>query len=177
MKTKLLILLLPLAFVSCDFLDKFDHFSAGSTFDKSFTVNVGASETSFSGSAEFNATDDETISENIDRINDYKLKKLSFKITSYDGPSGATGSGQFSFSSLGSLLGSPIAVSNVNFGQLQASGDEVEVPLTDEVVLAVRDAYLNNQTITVEAGGEVSDSPITMEFTVYMSIEARVNVD
>lgn len=173
------LVLIPVVLLSCDFLDKFDHFSAGNTFEQSFSVTVDENDPSFSGSVEFAATDDETINENIDKISDYKLDKLSFTIDSYNGPSNSAGNGQFTFASLGTTLGSPIVVSNVNFSELAASGVELEVPLTDEIVLAVRNAYLNNQTITIEASGEITNltEPATFDFTVLMSIEARVEVD
>ena len=176
--TYLFTALLIVAFTSCDFLDKFDHFGAGNTFDESFTVTVDENDPDFTGTVEFAATDDETIKENIDRISDYKLNKLSFVIDSYNGPSSSVGNGQFSFSSLGTPVGSPIVISNVNFAQLAASGEEFEIPITDAFVLAVGEAYLNNQTLTVEASGSISDltEAASFDFTVYLSIEARIDV-
>ena len=42
--TYLFTALLIVAFTSCDFLEKFDHFGAGNTFDESFTVTVDENE-------------------------------------------------------------------------------------------------------------------------------------
>ena len=174
-----LVAIIPLVILaSCDFLEKFDHFTAGSTFSESFNVTVDQNDPDFVGSVEFAATDDETIKENIDKISDYKINKLSFIVDSYNGPSNSTGSGQFSFSSLGTQIGSTVSVSNINFGQLAVSGQEVEIPLTDDIIVAVRDAYLGGNPVKIDASGELTNltEPATFEFTVYMSVEARVEL-
>lgn len=164
------LLILPFIFASCDFLDKFDHFGVGNTFEESFAVSVPAgSQQTYSGSVSFDASDDATLEENLDNIREFNVTSISLRITKTT-PNAVTANGSFSITSEGTPVGDPVDV-NLDL----SSDEEVILPLTSSTFDAIKDAYLANQKITITAAGSVTDTPIDVEFTVYMSIEATID--
>ena len=173
----LYLLILPFVFTSCDFFSKFDHFSAGNTFEESFSVAVtpGISD-SFSNSVEFAVTDDSTISDNINEIESFDVNEISYKITDFNGDEFATAQGEITITSAGRPIGDPVSISE-NFGDLYASGGEMSLPLTNGTLTALKEAYLNNETLSINVSASyLVNKKTTFEFTVYMSIEALIQI-
>ncbi len=170
-------LFILLTVFSCSTFEKFDHFGIGNTFEESFEVDIPFSNNmSFLGSVEFAASDDATIQDNIDNIQEFEVTQISLKITNYVGNSGAVGNGSFMITSNGNSVGDAVQVSNLNFTQLFASEELMELPLTQATYNAIETAYRANETLTIEASGEISGATenLQIEFTVYMSIEATI---
>jgi hypothetical protein len=166
------LLVLPFIFSSCDdFFGKFDHFGVGNTFEESFSVSVNANDqTSYAGSVSFDASDDATLDENIDKISQFEVNRISVVITSFTGDPSTIASGSFTITSEGQPVGTPVSLDlNLN------SEEEVVLPFTDATFRAIKDAYLEKQKITITAEGSVSSAPIEVEFTVYMTIEATID--
>lgn len=164
------LLILPFIFSSCDFLDKFDHFGVGNTFEESFAISVPEGITqSYSGSVSFDASDDATLEENLDNIREFEVISISMRVTKTT-PNTVTAEGSFSITSQGAPVGDPVQLT------LDLSSDEeVILPLSPATFRAVKDAYLANQKITITAAGSVSETPIDIEITVYMAIEATID--
>ena len=57
-----------------------------------------------------------------------------------------------------------------------ASEELMELPLTQATYDAIETAYRANQTLTVEASGDITGAreDLQVEFTIYMSIEATI---
>ncbi len=164
---------------SCSTFEKFDHFGIGNTFEESFEVDIPLSNNmSFLGSVEFAASDDATIQDNIDKnnIQEFEVTQISFKINNYVGNSGAVGNGSFMITSNGNIVGDAVQVSNLNFTQLFASEELMELPLTQATYDAIETAYRANETLTIEVSGEIFEATenLQIEFTVYMSVEATI---
>ncbi len=174
-------LILPFVFSSCDFLKKFDHFTAGNTFEQSFTIDVapGISD-SFSESTTFSVEDDATISDNLDGIESFSVNDISYKITDFSGDASAVAQGDITVSFEGNTIGDPISISGLNFAELYASGDETNLLLTDKTLIDIKVAYLqsdSNTPLTITASGSyLVDKKTTVEFTIYMSIEALITM-
>ncbi len=173
MKNKIIILLisLPFLFSSCDgFLDKFDHFGVGDTFEASFDVDLKSSEPGdFEGSVSFDATDDAVLDENLDNIDEFEVTRIGLQITSFDGVAGAMATGFVSISSNGENIGEPVALSiDLN------SDAEMELPFTSGTFDEIKQAYLDNKVIEITGSGSISDVPAKVEFTIYMTVEATI---
>ena len=177
-KFKLLyFLILPFAFASCDFLDKFDHFGVGNTFEGSFTINAAAGDSdSFSGSVEFAASDDATIGDNLQDIQEFEVVKISLRITEYTGDNSVVANGEFTISSNGLVVGTPVIVDNLNFSQVANLEQELILPLSAGTYNDIKEAYLNNQTLTITAEGDLSasETSVEAEVTIYMEISATI---
>lgn len=178
-KFKLLyLLILPFVILSCDFLDKFDHFGVGNTFEESFTVNTppGPAET-FSGSVDFAASDDSTIGDNLgENMEEFDITKISLRITKYTGDVSVFANGDFTFSYNGLVVGVPVAIDNLIFSQAESTGQEFILPLTSGTYKDIKAAYLNNQPITITIAGvcSASETDVEIEFTMYMEIAATI---
>ncbi len=171
------LLILPLVIFSCSTFDKFDYFGIGNTFQESFIVDIPYNNNmSFFGSVEFAASDDATIADNINNIQEFEVTQISLKITNYSGNPEAVGNGSFMVTSNDSNIGDAVQVENLNFAQLFASEELMELPLTQATYDAIKIAYLANQTLTVEASGDITGATedLQVEFTIYMSIEATI---
>ncbi len=164
------LLILPFIFSSCDFLDKFDHFGVGNTFEESFQVSVPAgSVSSYAGSVSFDASDDATLEENLENIREFEVTSISLRITKTT-TNTVTADGSFAITSDGAPVGDPVTV-NLDL----SSEEEVILPLSTSTYRAVKDAYLAHQKITIAVAGSVSETPIDVEFTIYMAIEATID--
>jgi len=171
------LLILPLVIFSCSTFEKFDYFGIGNTFQESFEVDIPfSSNMSFFGSVEFSASDDPTIQDNIDNIQEFEVTQISLKITNYSGNPEAVANGNFMITSNGNSVGDAVQISNLNFAQLFASEELMELPLTQATYDAIKTAYLANQTLTIEASGEISGATesLQIEFTMYLSVEATI---
>lgn len=178
-KFKLLyLLILPFVISSCDFLDKFDHFGVGNTFEESLTVNTppGPAET-FSGSVDFAASDDATLGDNLQDIQEFDITKISLRITKYTGDDSVFANGDFTFSYNGLVVGVPVVIDNLIFSQAESTGQEFILPLTSVTYKGIKEAYLNNQPITITIAGvcSASETDVEIEFTMYMEIAATIN--
>ncbi len=163
------LLILPLIIFSCDTFDKFDHFGVGNTFEESFEVKVPeGSITTFEGSASFDASDDSTLNDNIDAITQFEVTRISMKITKVASTK-IMAEGEVSITSDGVPVGDPVSM-NLDL----SSDEEVLLAITPATFEAIKKAYLDKQKIKITASGSVSDTPIDVEFTIYMSIEATI---
>lgn len=167
--------ILPLFFIGCSNFDKFDHFGIGNTFEQSFDVKVpDGSVTTFEGNASFAATDDEIIQENIDNISEFEVSRLSLKITRV-APTSILAAGSISITTVDPISSAIIPVGDpININMDLSSDEEIELLMNLPTLEAVKTAYLGNQEINVTASGSVSETPIDVEFTIYMSIEATI---
>ncbi len=172
------LLILPLVIFSCNIFEKFNYFGIGNTFEESFEVDIPYNEDnmSFFGSVEFAASDDATIEDNINNIQEFEVTQISLKITNYIGNPEAVANGNFMVTSDNNNVGDAVQVDNLNFAQLFASEELMELPLTQATYDAIETAYRANQTLTVEASGDITGAreDLQVEFTIYMSIEATI---
>ena len=174
----LYLLILPFVFSSCDFLDKFDHFSAGNTFEQTFEIEVEpGNSNSYSESTTFSVEDDATISDNIGDIESFDVNDISYKITNFSGDALATADGNITISAEGRTIGDPVSISGLSFSDLYNTGEEMSLPLTNATLIAIQDAYLNGDVLTITAEGSyLVEETTKVEFTIYMSIEALIKM-
>ncbi len=168
------LLLLPFLFTNCN-TDKFDHFGVGNTYEKSFVVTVpaDASTNSFTGNTSFSADDDSTIKDNLENITDFDVTRVSLKITKFDGDPTTIGNGSVLITA-NSVELSSVNLVDLNFASMAQSGDELLLPLDEQDIIAINNAYLAGQTLMLEANGSVNNVGFTAEFTIYVSIEASI---
>jgi len=165
--------------VSCEDISEFDHFTISNTFEESFSFSIDSldlSNSRFDELIEFDIANDDSLSIYVNQVTDYKITNLGFKITSFEGNTNAKGSGQFAIISNGINIGSVEFIA-LNFANLYSSGAEYKLNLPDAVILAIKNALLEEQIITMEVSGNVSSRPIDeVGVTVFMTVEARVEL-
>lgn len=175
----LYLLIIPFIISSCDFLEKFDHFGVGNTFEESFEIGIPAGAGgSFAESVEFSVSDDATISDNIEHIQEFEVNRLSLKVTKYDnGDPNVIVNGILTVRSNGFDVGETIVIENLNLSQLYDNDEEVVLLLSDNHLNDIKEAYLGGTPLTFVASGDVSESTtdVVAEITIYMSIDATIS--
>lgn len=172
------LLVIPFLISSCDFLEKFDHFGVGNTFEESFEIDIPANTGgSFAESVEFSVSDDATISENIQNIQEFEVNRISLKITEYTGDDNVIVNGLLITKSNGFEVVDPVLIENLNLSQAYENDEEVVLVLSDNQLDDIKEAYLGGTPLLLEATGSVSESTsaINAEITLYMSIDATIS--
>jgi len=174
MKRVFLLTLTIAALYSCD---KLLDFAINHTFEDSYEVNLPAdSDTTYSQSFTFDASDNQEIEDNIDHLNGYSLKSLKLSISDYVGGDDVDGSFSFSFkNAAGNTIGDGVTtVTLENLAGWSSSGDKTDVPLTQGTIDAVQNELAANNAVTVMIAGSVTEVPV--QFTAHVFLEVEVNV-
>lgn len=177
----LYLLIIPFIISSCDFLDKFDHFGVGNTFEESFEISVpGGTAGSFSKTVEFSVTDDATVSDNLDNnnIQEFEVIRISLKITDYSsGDNDVIVNGELAITSNGFVVGEPVSIDNLNLSQAYNNDEELVLVLSSAHLNDIKEAYLGGTPLVLETSGSTTGSSVDIEaeLTVYMSIEATIS--
>lgn len=113
-----------------------------------------------------------------EKIKDIAVNKVTYRVSNYSGPDGATFNGQMLFDPAGGSgtgsLGS-VSISNVNLGSASSAGTEFDVDLSQSEVDAISAQLRDNSTLTATMAGTISAGPVS--FKVEVTINATVTAD
>lgn len=170
----LIILTVTAISYSCD---KLTEFFVNHTFEDSFPVDLPANgPTTFEEEFSFDATDNQEVADNINNLSGYTVSSLKFSISDFVPDTGIV-SGIFSFyflNSSGNQIGDMTSLSVDNLFALSASGDQVDVPLTQGTINAVQDEFGATNKVTAVVTGSVSKVPVFFNAHVFLAIEIKV---
>ncbi|MGE0587249.1 MAG: hypothetical protein AB7O48_01640 [Cyclobacteriaceae bacterium] len=162
---------------SCDLFDKVDDVSFTADIKKSFNVS-GAEEGAYADQIVLDATSDSEINKYKEKITDIEVNKVTYRVSNYSGPDGATFDGEMLFdASGGSASGSlgSVSISSVNLGTASSAGTEFELDLEQSEVDAIAAQLQDNNTVTATMDGTISAGPVS--FTVEVVINAKITAD
>jgi len=164
----ILILLFPMIY-SCDKIDDLKSFNvdalAGIPFY--FEVNENDPLTINEGFSIF--LDDPDIQDNLDKIDKYTIRKITYQVTYYGGMNDVILNGNFN---LGSSVSIPVA--NVNLNTLFVSGTVNELNLSDQDLSNLANELKSIGFLTGTISGSVSDKPLYCEILLEMDVTAKV---
>ena len=170
----LIILTVTAISYSCD---KLTEFFVNHTFEDSFPVDLPANgPTTFEEEFSFDATDNQEVADNINNLSGYTVSSLKFSISDFVPDTGIV-SGIFSFyflNSSGNQIGDMTSLSVDNLFALSASGDQVDVPLTQGTINAVQDEFGATNKVTAVVTGSVSKVPVFFNAHVFLALEIKV---
>lgn len=177
MKNRIIITMVSALFItgilsSCDLFDKADDVSFNTTIEKSFVVNNAGAGT-YSDEIVLDATADPEVAKYKEKIKSIIINKISYRITNYDGPSGATFEGDMLFGNSGSL--GTIEINALNLGTASSSGQEFELAFSQTQIDAIAEQLKTNNTVTATMAGTFSEGPVS--FVVEVTIDAKVEAD
>ena len=172
------LLMLTIATISYSCSELLD-FLIDHTFDYSHPVNLPAGgPTDYSDEYTFDATDNQEVADNINNVSGYTVNSLKFSIEDFLPDTGIV-SGSFSFyfkNSSGSQIGDVTTIPTIdNLFALSASGDKVDIPLTQGTIDAVQNEFSSTNRVTIVVSGTVSDVPVNFIATVYLAIGINVS--
>jgi len=174
---RLFLLMLTVAAISYS-CDKLTEFLVNHTFEDSFPVDLPADgPTTYGEEFSFDATDNQEVADNINSLSGYTVSSLKFSISEFVPDTGIV-SGFFSFyfkNSSGSQIGDMTTLSVDNLFALSASGDEVDVPLTQGTIDAVQSEFGSTNKVKAVVSGSVSEVPVNFIVNVFLEIEIKVD--
>jgi hypothetical protein len=170
--SKLSALLLVVLFSSCDLFDKADDVSFSTEFEESFDIN-NAPEGSFSDVITLDATTDPEVNKYKEKIKDFTINKITYKVKNYDGPDGATFTGTVLFGASG-ILGT-IDITELDLSAASDSGVETELVLSDAIVEKVAKQLKDDKAVAMTMAGTFSNGPLSC--VIEVKVNAKVTAD
>lgn len=174
---RLLLLMLTVTAISYS-CDQLTEFLINHTFEHSFPVDLPADgPTTYSDEHSYDATDNQEVADNVSHLSGYTVSSLKFSISEFEPDTGIV-SGIFSFyfkNSDGDQIGDMTNLSVDNLFALSASGDKVDVPLTQETINAVQNEFGLTNKVTAVVSGSVSEVPVHFITNLFLAIEIKVD--
>ena len=165
-------------FFSCDLLDDADDVS----FDTTLEQNIYAAESNPGTNVAhdevitLDATTDPDINEYKSKIKGFKIKKITYKVTSFDGTPGTTFSGTLAFGDASTSASSVAAtITNLNLSAGVTNGTEFEVTLDPADVNEVQAMLKSDKAVKIYLDGTLTQTPAY--FTLHVILDVTVEAD
>lgn len=165
-------------FLSCDLLDKADDVS----FDTTLEQNIYAAESNPGTNVDYDdvitldATSDPDINEYKSKIKGFKVKKITYKVMSFDGTPGTTFSGTLAFGDASTSASSVAAtISNLNLSAAVTSGTEFEVTVDQADVNEIQEMLKSDKAVKIYLDGTLTQTPAY--FTLHVILDVTVEAD
>ena len=156
-KTFFFLLTVVVTAISCDAVDELTEIDVDTTITKDLVITVADGKTTFSESASI-SIDNEQVQDNLDRIEDLQITKLTYKILSVSGTEDVIASGSFTAASSTYPWFSAGDSASVNLTTAAADGTVYEIEVDQALVDAFEADLRSGATATLSASGTVSDA-------------------
>ena len=166
--TVLVILLLSVIY-SCDKIDDLKSFNVDALSGIPFYFEVNENDPLSINEGFSIFLDDPDIQDNLDKIDKYTVKKITYMITYYNGMNDVILNGSFN---VGSSVSIPIT--NANLNTLFTSATVTELNLSDKDLTNLANELKSGGYLTGNITGNVSDKPIYCEVYLEMDVTAKV---
>lgn len=181
MKTKHFPKILSLLFVSVALLsfsncDKIlEAFDIESPFSTVFPINVEPTdELIFMETKTIDISNNSDFENNKDKIDKFTIKRVYYKVISYEGDAAILGSGTFTFKDEDTQIGDAIVQNNINFQSLLDSGEQVDLNITDNTKNALSGLIKQKMKFSIKMEGLISDKPAYIDVEIFVVISASV---
>lgn len=177
-KALLLFFIAGLGFGACDQIKEIENFAVDHKFEKNVTLEIAETDPDmFYQDFAIETSDDKDFEDNISNISSYSVKSLSYRVSEFVGVDDITAMGAVQFMDDANNIGDPVDLGEINFLELKNSGEEIEIPITDDLKTMIQDQLLSSDEIIMRVGALVSDKPFTAEIVLALEIEALVKVN
>jgi hypothetical protein len=158
-------------FYGCDSLNEIKTIDLDTTIKHSVPVNIAETDpSSVEEDFSVDASSNSEVSKYLDKIQEYTVNKITYKIKNYSGAAGILLDGQAKF-------GSNVAdISNLNLSEAAGAGTVFEFDLDQNALKAIANDLENGNEISGSLEGTVSGKPVsfTVEFEFDISLKAEV---
>ncbi len=143
-----------------------------------FFINENSTDSNitYSDVTTLDAKDDKDIRDNIDKVKNWAVEKISYQIKNYQGPSDATFSGTIGFSPASSA--SPTittSASGLNLSSLN-NGPKQTVGLSTADFAKMASWFEKDQKIKVYMQGVLSQGPVSFDLVLYAKIKIKAGL-
>ncbi len=163
--------LLVVVFVafSCD--DDITEFNINSSLSEEIPVSATEADQNIAYEATIDAKDDSEISKNLEKIKEYDIEEVSFRVADYSGPDTANLSGTLSVGNATTTFSADIPSLNIKL----FADEDYTIALSEEQLDALESILLESNQLKVTFTGSVSEVPVS--FTLIITAKTKVKVD
>jgi hypothetical protein len=168
--SSVIILLFPLIY-SCDKINELRSFDVNTDLGYEYSFYIGEQDPTTINDVFVVFINDQDILDNLSNIEEWKVDKITYQVTVYDGAPDIVLSGTLVFGSI------DVDVSNINLFNLYTSGTETSFNISDQDLVNLANDIKNNASttgITGSISGNVSGQPVW--FNVYVKVYVTVRV-
>ena len=163
---------------SCDLLDKADDVNFDTTLEE--TINISEQDAgtnvAYSETITLDATTDPDINEYKNKITGFTVKKVSYQITGYDGPSNATFSGTVSFGDASTTTPTVAAtISNLNFQTANAGQTIFDLPVSQADIDKIGNLLKDDKAVKIYLNGTLSATPLYSNVRVILEVSVKAD--
>lgn len=170
----LLMSVLLFGLTQCDKL--LEAFNLDAPFSTHVIINVTENdELIFEDEKEIDLSTNSDFNDNKDKIENFTINSIYYKVVDYNGEPGILGSGTIIFKDGNTQLGEAISQTNINFSELNGSGEKVNLPISHATINAVQTTLKDKMKITVNMEGLVTAKPVYADLEVFIVVTAKVN--
>lgn len=165
-------------FSACDLLDKADDVSFDATVEETILIaeeNEGTN-VSYAETITLDATSDPDISKYKSKISGFTIKKISYQVVTFDGPTGATFSGTISFGDASQATPTVAAtVTNLNLQQANSSGQIFELVFNQSDVDKIAAMLKDDKAVKLYLNGFLSATPVYSGIRVILDVSVKAD--
>jgi len=185
MKTRILnslsIVVLALAttlFAACDLLDKADDVDFDATLEETIIVTEEDEGTNvpYTKTIVLDATSDPDINKYKSKIQGFTVKKVSYQVTSFDGPEGATFSGNLSFGeATQSTPTVAVTITNLNLQQAYTSAQIFDLSINQTDIDKIATLLKDDKAVKLYLDGLLSATPLFTNVRVILEVSVKAD--
>lgn len=165
-------------FTACDLLDKAKNIDFDATLEETIFVNEENEGTNvtYTETITLDATTDPDIDKYKSKITGFTIKKVSYQITSYDGPTGSTFSGTLSFGDASQTTPTVAAtIANLDFQQAYTSGQVFELTINQADVDKIATMLKDDKAVKLYLNGLLSATPLYSSIKVILEVSVKAD--
>lgn len=180
LKTVGLVLLVSFTtlFASCDLFEDADDIDFDATLEETITITEESTGTNvaYAETIILDATADPDIDEYKDKITGFTIKKISYQVTSYDGPSLCTFSGTLAFGDA-SLATSTVSatITNLNLQQAFTSAQVFDLTFSQGDADKIAALLKDDKAVKIYLNGTLSQTPVFCTVRVIADVSVKAD--
>lgn len=169
-------LILILSFPACDLLEDAKSIDFDIALQEDFLIDADEGDgTNFSQQLVLDATSDPDIRDNLSKIENYSIEKITYSISGYSGGPENFFSGSIQFSDLNSSSGQfSASLENINLSAAAGAGERT-LPLSDNDLRELESILKNANGLKVFMFGNFTEVPVS--FVLNLRLSAKVEAD
>ena len=155
--------------LSCN--DDITEININSDLTEEIPVNATEADQNIAYEAMIDAKEDSDILENLDKIKEYQIEEVTFRVADYEGPETANLSGTLSVGNSLTSFSADIPSLNIKL----FADEDYTIALSEEQLDALESILLESNQLKVTFSGSVSEAPLS--FTLLVTAKTKVTVD
>ncbi|MCG8317926.1 MAG: hypothetical protein MI921_00360 [Cytophagales bacterium] len=156
------------AVLSCD--DDIAEININSDLTEQIAVSATEANQNIAYETTIDAKSDSDILENLEKIKEYQIESVTFRVTDYQGPETANLSGALSVGNASTTFSADISSLNIKL----FADEDYTISLSEEQLDALEKILLDSNQLKINFSGSVSEAPLS--FILNVTVKTKVTV-